>query len=223
MINVKDEPRPDPVDDLPWGNSSSFFSEKASAPVFSAVAMWCLRAPAELPMMGEVKEGNKSKVTFGMSELRRGLLGFVKQCCHRVATKNRKSSFKKSQNSQRIFLLHKLFLRLVFSVLFLILFCTFWGFLLNKFLKVKIRNKFASRKGAFLSRNQTLKFARIAKIRKVWQHCCQVSFVGTCSGRARARKPEGPKSFFQARPGPRKNPRAFGLSGLKFLKKIIRF
>ncbi len=170
MINVKDEPRPDPVDDLPWGNSSSFFSEKASAPVFSAVAMWCLRAPAELPMMGEVKEGNKSKVTFGMSELRRGLLGFVKQCCHRVATKNRKSSFKKSQNSQRIFLLHKLFLRLVFSVLFLILFCTFWGFLLNKFLKVKIRNKFASRKGAFLSRNQTLKFARIAKIRKVWQH-----------------------------------------------------
>ncbi len=33
------------------------------------------------------------------------------QCCHRVATKNRKSSFKKSQNSQRIFLLHKLFPR----------------------------------------------------------------------------------------------------------------
>ncbi len=147
MINVKDEPRPDPVDDLPWGNSSSFFSEKASAPVFSAVAMWCLRAPAELPMMGEVKEGNKSKVTFGMSELRRGLLGFVKQCCHRVATKNRKSSFKKSQNSQRIFLLHKLFLRLVFSVLFLILFCTFWGFLLNKFLKVKIRKNCENSQG----------------------------------------------------------------------------
>ncbi len=58
-----------------------------------------------------------------------------------------------------------------FQVNFFILFCTFRGFLLHNFLKVKIRKKFASRKGAFLSRNQTLKIARTAKIRKVWQHC----------------------------------------------------
>ena len=58
----------------------------------------------------------------------------------------------------------------IFLTFFRTFFLVISSFLLNNFLKVKIRKKFASRKGAFLSRNQTLKFARIAKIRKVWQH-----------------------------------------------------
>ncbi len=46
----------------------------------------------------------------------------------------------------------------------------FTEFPLKNVPKLKIRKKFASRKGSFLTRNQTLIFARIAKIRKVWQH-----------------------------------------------------
>ncbi len=47
---------------------------------------------------------------------------------------------------------------------------TFRVFSLPKIMDVKIRKKFASCKGPFLSCNQTLKFSRSAKIRKVWQH-----------------------------------------------------
>ncbi len=56
-----------------------------------------------------------------------------------------------------------------FFLAFLFLFWSFRVFLLHKILEVKICKKFASCKGPFWSHNQTLEFARIAKICKVWQ------------------------------------------------------